>query len=343
MKRRVTRYNDRFGPSMSSGMTVLAIFLAAVVILSVYFACNAFPLRGSGDTAAEDLPEVAPPPPETEEMSLIPEELTARVNFSNADIAHGYLILVNKDHEYSVGGEDVVALYHNEDKSPSYGLATSDIACERSILPFLNEFLDAYSEASGDENVVINSGYRSFEAQQQILDDRIASDGEEEAYKYVALPGQSEHHTGLGMDIASWGENYNSAWLTENCWHFGFVQRYRADKVAITGISSEYWHYRYVGKPHAEIMVKENLCLEEYIELIRTYTYEKPYTFAAEDGTQYVIYSVRAVGSEEAETAVPVPKGAAYTVSGDNIDGFIVSAVWETSAAATETEGEETE
>lgn len=325
MRRRGTRYRRRSGPPLSSGMTVLIIFLTTVVILSVYFACGALlTAKKDGETTAGGGTFAPQTEPETE-GPLIPEELTEYVTVSKEDVTRGFLILVNRDHEYTFGSEDIVALYHNGDKSSSYGLATSDIACERAILPALNRFLDAYAEASGDENTVINSGYRSFEAQKQILDDRIASDGEEEAYKYVALPGQSEHHTGLGLDIASYGENYDSMWLTENCWHFGFIQRYRADKVAITGISSEYWHYRYVGQPHAEIMMKENLCLEEYIELIRSYTYESPYEYTTENGVRYMIY--HAASGKDGETVLSVPRGSEYTVSGDNIDGFIIAAV----------------
>ncbi len=325
MKRRVSRYNDRIGPELSSGMTVLTVFLAAVVILCVYFACNLEPLRVPGDETDIGTGYFADLPEETEKPPLIPEELTEKVKVPDGDFVKGYLILVNTAHEYTFGNEDIVALYHNEDKSGSYGLATSDISCERSVLSHLNEFLDAYGAATQDDKVIINSGYRDYEAQQKILDDRIASDGEEEAYKYVALPGQSEHHTGLGLDIASYGENYDSMWLTENCWHFGFIQRYRADKVAITGISSEYWHYRYVGQPHAEIMMNENLCLEEYIELIRSYTYESPYEYTTQSGVRYMIY--HAVSSKDGETVLSVPRGSEYTVSGDNIDGFIIAAV----------------
>ena len=55
-------------------------------------------------------------------------------------------------------------------------------------------------------------------------------------------------------------------WLLSNAHKYGFINRYPADKVEITGISHERWHYRYVGKEVAGIMYEENLCLEEYIE-----------------------------------------------------------------------------
>ena len=87
----------------------------------------------------------------------------------------------------------------------------------------------------------------------------------------VADPGSSEHHTGLAFDVAitgeaSFGATKQSVWLAQHCWEYGFILRYPADKTAITGISYEPWHIRYVGREHAMIMRIENLCLEEYID-----------------------------------------------------------------------------
>ena len=65
---------------------------------------------------------------------------------------------------------------------------------------------------------------------------------------------------------SSFGATKQSIWLRENCWEYGFIIRYPADKTAITGISYEPWHIRYVGTEHSIIMRNENLCLEEYID-----------------------------------------------------------------------------
>ena len=55
-------------------------------------------------------------------------------------------------------------------------------------------------------------------------------------------------------------------WLANNAHKFGFILRYPADKVHITGIRYEPWHFRYVGLPHSELMYKQNLALEEYLQ-----------------------------------------------------------------------------
>lgn len=327
-KRRVTRYNDTIGPELSSGMLVLTIFLAAIIILCVYFACNreSDPYAGVSDeigdtstsgTSTEEQPaDTSEPQPD--------EELFDVISVSTADVDRGYLILVNGKTEYNFDIEEkIVDLYQNEDKSSSYGLATVSISCAESVLSYLNEMIDAYYAATEDSKTVINSGYRTYEDQNEILQNRIESVGEEQAYAYVALPGYSEHHTGYAFDIVSYGENKDGNWLPNHCQEFGFIQRYRADKEEITGILYEYWHYRYVGAPHAEIMMNENYCMEEYISLVSRYSYDEPFYYTVESGEKYAVYTVTASDAEK--TDIAVPKGADYTISGNNVGGFIVT------------------
>lgn len=331
-KRRVTRYNDTIGPELSSGMLVLTIFLAAIIILCVYFACNRDPdpyadlpaesdssnAFGSDETStdvagADSNSEDAPNP-----------ELYKIVSVSTADVSRGYLILVNGANEYNFDIEEkIVGLYQNEDKSSTYGLSTISISCAESVLTYLNEMIDAYYEDTGDAKTVINSGYRTYEDQNDILQSRIESVGEDEAYAYVALPGHSEHHTGYAFDIVSYGENKDGNWLPNHCQEYGFVQRYRADKEDLTGILYEYWHYRYVGIPHAEIMMNENYCMEEYIAVLKGYSYAEPFYYTVESGDTYAIYTVPAADGET--TDIPVMKDSEYTISGNNVGGFIVT------------------
>jgi len=93
----------------------------------------------------------------------------------------------------------------------------------------------------------------------------------------VALPGTSEHQTGLAVDIVDAG--YQSLdekqertavqqWLMKNSWRYGFILRYPNHKSDITGIYYEPWHYRYVGKEAAKEIYEKDICLEEYIKEI---------------------------------------------------------------------------
>jgi len=133
--------------------------------------------------------------------------------------------------------------------------------------------------ADGVSNWQISAGYRSVGYQQKLWDDRAyeyrkqglsSAEAQRATAKYVAIPGASEHHTGLAFDVTVPGESFpltkQSKWLAENCWDYGFIIRFTEEKQHITGISAEPWHVRYVGQPHAIIMRDNNWCLEEYID-----------------------------------------------------------------------------
>jgi D-alanyl-D-alanine carboxypeptidase len=121
------------------------------------------------------------------------------------------------------------------------------------------------------------SGYRSFAYQKNIYDRKVKAVGKEEAGKYVAYPGQSEHQTGLAMDVTneegvssllvqSFGKTKEGQWLEENAHKFGFIIRYPNDKEDITGYNYEPWHLRYVGKKASEEIKIQGIVLEEYLQ-----------------------------------------------------------------------------
>ena len=155
----------------------------------------------------------------------------------------------------------------------------SDIEAEKYAVDALMVLLQA-ARAAGHTGWQVNAGYRSVAYQQQLFDERVYAYRQEgltgtqaraKVRQTVADPGASEHHTGLAFDVAitgeaSFGATRQAVWLRENCWDYGFILRYAADKTHITGISHEPWHIRYVGTEHALIMRDENLCLEEYID-----------------------------------------------------------------------------
>ena len=150
--------------------------------------------------------------------------------------------------------------------------------------PDLQEMMDDCRKAG--LSPMICSSYRDVETQTKLFNNQInqwknngysQEDAEKEAAKWVAIPGTSEHHTALALDIvASSNQNLNEQqentdeqkWLMENCWKYGFILRYPKDKTEITGITYEPWHYRYVGREHAEKIHKSGLCLEEYLETL---------------------------------------------------------------------------
>lgn len=154
----------------------------------------------------------------------------------------------------------------------------SEIEGEKEAVDALMQMLRAAID-SGVSNWQISAGYRSIGYQQKLWDDRLythrqqglsEAEARNATAQYVAVPGASEHHTGLAFDVTVPGESFpltdQAKWLSANCWEFGFIIRYTEEKQNITGINAEPWHIRYVGQPHARIMRDNNWCLEEYLQ-----------------------------------------------------------------------------
>jgi D-alanyl-D-alanine carboxypeptidase len=126
-------------------------------------------------------------------------------------------------------------------------------------------------------NLVARSGYRSYNTQVSLYDGYVKNYGQEYADKYSAVPGQSEHQTGLAMDITaesvglkledSFGETKEGKWTMENSYKFGFIIRYPEGMENITGYLYEPWHLRYLGVELATEVYEKGLTLEEYFEI----------------------------------------------------------------------------
>lgn len=122
----------------------------------------------------------------------------------------------------------------------------------------------------------IRSGFRTFNESQVIYNNYALEKGSTYAEKYAAIPGTSEHNTGLAFDfIISSDKNASKTdyesdeyfYLENIAYLYGFIIRYPKDKEAITGYNYEPWHLRYVGSELAKYLKKNNLTLEEYYEL----------------------------------------------------------------------------
>lgn len=134
------------------------------------------------------------------------------------------------------------------------------------------EELFANAKKEGIELYAI-SGYRSYQRQEQIFANNVKQKGEVEANKVSARPGESEHQSGLVMDVSaksagfslveSFGETKEGKWLAANAYKYGFIIRYPKGKEHITGYIYEPWHIRYVGKELAEYIYTNDLTLEE--------------------------------------------------------------------------------
>lgn len=133
-----------------------------------------------------------------------------------------------------------------------------------------------FKKAKKEKNVLYGvSGYRSYKRQSEIFKNNLKKDGFL-ANKYSARPGQSEHQTGLAIDITCEEVNFMLSdefqntkeyeWLADNVHKYGFIIRYLKGKEDITGYAFEPWHLRYVGEELAEKLYLTGWSLEEYFE-----------------------------------------------------------------------------
>jgi D-alanyl-D-alanine carboxypeptidase len=121
------------------------------------------------------------------------------------------------------------------------------------------------------------SGYRSYKTQKVLFNYYVKRDGYEKARTYSALPGTSEHETGLSIDVTGkdgtcaaedcFGKKPEAKWVADNAHKFGYIIRYPQGKQAITGYKYEPWHIRYVGIPLATEIKQKGITLEEYYGL----------------------------------------------------------------------------
>lgn len=252
------------------------------------------------------------------------------LEYDNSKIFEGNLILINNTIPYTMNEPtDCVSVYEN--KTSDYYVKDTTVYLKPEVINALNTMTADFVAATGEKNLMVISGYRTKARQQELYDAELAKTNETVS-TLVAMAGYSEHHTGLAVDFGVYpaGGVYktydgtgNFSWINENCHKYGFIVRYNADKVDITGIDNEPWHFRYVGKVHAIAMHELGLCYEEYMEYLKPFEFEKVHcTVQTADGEEHGIYYVP---TGRLLTVVPVPKNSSYSVSGNNTDGFIVT------------------
>lgn len=245
------------------------------------------------------------------------------VILAHDSIHTGNLILVNAQHSYHEG-----AAAHTY--APVHA-AEHTVLLERNAVSMLSALMD---EIDGWGGICAVSGWRSLEEQRELYARSLTEHGKEFTQKFVAFPGCSEHQTGLAIDLAVKKDDidficpdfpYTGICQTfrERAARFGFVERYPCGKEEITGIAQEPWHFRYVGTPHAEIMASNHLVLEEYHEFLKKYPYgERHYLYAAQ-GASFAVSYLKA--QTEGDTRFEIADHAAVSVSGNNVDGYIIT------------------
>lgn len=251
---------------------------------------------------------------------------------------------------YASGMQRASDLYTSDvQRAADLSTRMNDTACSHTYKhdtagPVLLRECAAYSlccllrEIRATEQIVLVSGWRSMKEQQQIWDDSFKEHGQAFTETYVAVPGHSEHQTGLAVDLGKKQEvidfirpdfPYDGICqrFREKAAEYGFIERYPEDRQDITGIGHEPWHFRFVGTPHAAVIKENGFTLEEYIEYLHKFPYgQEPLHYVGHGQAADIIYLESAV-LESGGVQLDLDAGGQYAVSGNNVDGFVVT-IW---------------
>ena len=176
-----------------------------------------------------------------------------------------YLVLINRT--------SAPVKHTDDEKKRLVPVGGTGVLLERQAALALERLME---RIGGWREIVPVSGWRPGEEQRQIWDESLRENGMEFTKTYVALPGHSEHESGLAIDLGLKKESidfirpdfpYDGICGTFRALapDYGFIERYPEGKEKITGIGHEPWHFRYVGTPHARILTEAGLVLEEYV------------------------------------------------------------------------------
>ncbi|MDE7423452.1 MAG: M15 family metallopeptidase [Lachnospiraceae bacterium] len=249
----------------------------------------------------------------------------AQITLTKENTYNGSLILVTPEFPlmpYSIADTMIPAL----EKQP-------EILIEKQAAKSLQELL---TSIHCKNDIIAVSGFRTQEEQEQIWNDSIAENGLSFTQKFVAVPGHSEHQTGLAIDLAENKEDidficpafpYTGIFqdFRQKATSFGFIERYMAGKESITGIGAEPWHFRYVGYPHSVIITEKNMALEEYIHFLKENTdFGHPYIYHSSKAEIEISY-ISLDTNEPVE--IDIPEKSSYFISGTN-EGGIIFSLW---------------
>lgn len=239
------------------------------------------------------------------------------------DVYKGYLILVNEKYPYheEPGRKDLKPVN-------TFDL---NVLLEQRAVEFLSHTM---KEINGWQQICAVSGWRSLREQQKIYSQSMLDHGLAFTQQFVALPGHSEHQTGLAIDLGIRKEEIDfirpdfpctgiCKIFRQSSIRYGFIERYPNGKEHITGIAHEPWHFRYVGYPHAAIMQEKDFCLEEYINFLKQFLYgeKDPYIWRAKNHDIEISY----IAANGNHTQFQIAEDISYSISGNNVDGYIIT------------------
>lgn len=331
------RYKIRYDRLVAA---VLVLVVLVVVLASCVHACSdkdkdknsANKNQTTSDTTGQKTSIVDQLTTSNETSSLITgtpdgqkpsESQYVNEKFKAEDIYRGDLVLVNSEHEYKFPEDDIELVSVYDNITGEY-FHVSDLVqkLDRTVLDQLTALMTSFYDEESNSDIYVIGTYRTKEEQ----DDKYWNGNSQ------FQGGYSDYHTGRSFDIGIYPADNSMAgyysprgvygYVDEHAADYGFIVRFPEGKETFTGEQARTYTYRYVGVPHAVYMKQNNLCLEEYIDTLKGHNNEDPLEVAA-GKKLYQVYYVPA--SKTGDTEVPLPSNKTYSVSGNNVDGFIVT------------------
>lgn len=234
----------------------------------------------------------------------------------------GTLVVVNAATPYVAPADlsNLIALWDNETPVNMY-FDIQQTSMDRDALAAMAAMVLDFQKETDLKNVTV---YKAFLSPEELGDkpaDHLTGLGC--VLKLVTeepMEGGHEFETPIMAKYHDLSENEASGWLYDNCHKYGFVVRYPADKAAVTGVSDYTDYFRYVGIPHAAYMTENNLCLEEYVELVKGYTSASPLQVTVSDVSYQIFFADISESS-----AVYYPAYHTCVWSGVGKDGVILT------------------
>ncbi len=215
-------------------------------------------------------------------QAFLSEEEIETVTWGSGEMEEEMVLIPNpKDIKAVVNKELALAPDFHPDDLVQPDVIWAEVSNFRYMRAEAAEALEDLFDHASEEGLTLlgRTGYRSYEAQENIFINFVNNHGYEEARTFSAKPGQSEHQTGLAMDITAdsvdgglsgdFGSTEEGQWVEENAHLHGYIIRYPRDKEEITGYIYEPWHIRYVGVDLATELYETGLTMEEYFGRIQ--------------------------------------------------------------------------
>lgn len=237
------------------------------------------------------------------------------------NIHRGSLVLVNAD--WPIKEEP------REESLVRVGDGNETVLMDPQAAKMLTKLL---SVTDSSHQIITVSGFRTSGEQQAIYESALQENGADFTRQYVALPGCSEHQTGLAVDLAENADTIDflypifpytgvCARFREKAPDYGFIERYPFGREASTHIAHEPWHFRFVGYPHSKIMTQNAMTFEEYTDYLRTFAFDGKRCQFRDNGLTFELGFI----SPDSLTEVEIPLHMAYQLSGNNADGVVVT------------------